>query len=42
MRYGYCKNCFWWKWGYCFMQNKETRKNYIAQTSTAEGHRMKN
>ncbi len=26
MRYGYCKNCFWCKWGYCFMQNKETRK----------------
>lgn len=26
MRYGHCKNCFWYKWGYCFMQNKETRK----------------
>ena len=26
MRFGHCKNCFWCKWGYCFMQNKETRK----------------
>lgn len=26
MRYGHCKNCFWYKWGYCFMYNKETRK----------------
>lgn len=27
MRYGYCKNCFWCKWGYCFMLKKETRKD---------------
>ena len=26
MRFGHCKNCFWCKWGYCFMQNVETRK----------------
>lgn len=26
MRFGHCKNCFWFKWGYCFMLHVETRK----------------
>lgn len=26
MRFGHCKNCFWCKWGHCFMQHVETRK----------------
>ena len=27
MNHGYCKNCFWHKWNYCFMQNVETKDN---------------
>ena len=26
MRFGHCKNCFWCKWGHCFMLHVETRK----------------
>lgn len=26
MRFGHCKNCFWYKWGHCFMLHVETRK----------------
>ncbi len=27
MNHGYCKNCFWHKWGHCFMQDVETNDN---------------
>lgn len=27
MNHGYCKNCFWHKWGHCFMQGVETKDN---------------
>ena len=27
MNHGYCKNCFWYKWGHCFMQDVETNDN---------------
>ena len=26
MRFGHCKNCFWRKWGHCFMLHVETRE----------------
>lgn len=26
MKFGHCKNCFWCKWGHCFMLHVETRK----------------
>lgn len=25
MKFGHCKNCFWHKWGHCFMLHVETR-----------------
>lgn len=27
MNHGYCKNCFWHRWNYCFMQDVETNDN---------------
>lgn len=30
MNHGYCKNCFWYRWNYCFMQDVETNDNYYC------------
>ncbi len=27
MNHGICANCFWYKWGHCFMSNNDTGKN---------------
>ena len=26
MRFGHCKNCWWWKEGYCYMYHNRTEE----------------
>lgn len=46
MRFGHCKNCFWCKWGHCFMLHVETRNEsycpdfYSRRASRESGEKL--
>lgn len=46
MRFGHCKNCFWYKWGHCFMLHVDTRNDsycpdfYSRRTSKEKNEKL--